>query len=61
MATVENNNTSSRQAARRRRIIERGNDRLALITGRIQSLPPPTQSDQFPSATCPLLLLILTY
>ncbi|KAL1546217.1 hypothetical protein AAHA92_22846 [Salvia divinorum] len=31
--------------ARRRRIIERGSDRLALISGRIQSLPP--DPDQF--------------
>ncbi|KAM1077803.1 hypothetical protein ACFX2I_024944 [Malus domestica] len=27
---------------RRRRIVERGSDRMALITGRIQSLPPPS-------------------
>ena len=34
---------SSREA-RRRRILERGSDRLALITGRIQTLPSPSSS-----------------
>ncbi|KAK7263646.1 hypothetical protein RJT34_31240 [Clitoria ternatea] len=33
---------SSRDSRRRRRILEQGSDRLAFITGRIQSLPDPT-------------------
>ncbi|KAK9273115.1 hypothetical protein L1049_017922 [Liquidambar formosana] len=32
---------SNSREARRRKIVERGSDRLALITGRIQDLPPP--------------------
>ncbi|KAK7319619.1 hypothetical protein RJT34_04342 [Clitoria ternatea] len=38
---------SSRDSRRRRRILEQGSDRLAFITGRIQSLPdpPPTTVD----------------
>ncbi|XP_021829115.1 uncharacterized protein LOC110769445 [Prunus avium] len=35
------NNNASREE-RRRRIVERESDRMALITGRIQSLPPPS-------------------
>ncbi|XP_057792248.1 uncharacterized protein LOC131009068 [Salvia miltiorrhiza] len=43
-ATTGGPNHVAREA-RRRRIIERGSDRLALISGRIQSLPPdPDQS-----------------
>ncbi|KAK1277865.1 hypothetical protein QJS04_geneDACA015869 [Acorus gramineus] len=34
----------SAREARRRRIVERGSDRLALITGQIRSLPPPSSS-----------------
>ncbi|KAK6129727.1 hypothetical protein DH2020_036528 [Rehmannia glutinosa] len=43
MAAVAANGGSSHSSreARRRRIVERGSDRLALITGRIQSLPRP--------------------
>ncbi|KAM7493234.1 hypothetical protein LguiB_027843 [Lonicera macranthoides] len=45
--------TSSRDA-RKRRIAERGSDRLALITGRIQTLPASSSSEpssqQFPSS-----------
>ncbi|KAL3844143.1 hypothetical protein ACJIZ3_001546 [Penstemon smallii] len=44
MTTAE----GSRREARRRRIAERGSDRLALITGKIQSMP--SQSDQSPPA-----------
>ncbi|CAA0821333.1 Unknown protein [Striga hermonthica] len=44
MATVAA--TGGSKEARRRRIIERGADRLALITGRIQSLPPDPDTDQ---------------
>ncbi|KAI3826100.1 hypothetical protein L1987_00143 [Smallanthus sonchifolius] len=45
-------------AARRRRIAERGAERLALITGRVQSLsssplPPVAQSEPSPSPPCP--------
>ncbi|KAK4422290.1 hypothetical protein Salat_1811300 [Sesamum alatum] len=38
--------THATREARRRRIVDRGSDRLALITGRIHSLPPqpPTQT-----------------
>ncbi|KAK6927425.1 hypothetical protein RJ641_006016 [Dillenia turbinata] len=36
--------TSGREA-RRRRILERGSDRLALITGQIKNLPPSSPSD----------------
>ncbi|KAM4074493.1 hypothetical protein ACJW30_10G097600 [Castanea mollissima] len=32
--------------ARRRKIMERGSDRLALITGRIQSLPPSSSHEE---------------
>ncbi|KAL3645902.1 hypothetical protein CASFOL_011082 [Castilleja foliolosa] len=43
--------TGGSREARRRRIVERGADRLALITGQIQSLPPdPIQP---PSTACP--------
>ncbi|KAH6774248.1 hypothetical protein C2S52_002795 [Perilla frutescens var. hirtella] len=38
--------------ARRRRILERGSDRLALITGQIQSLPPDPEPDQSRPSTC---------
>ncbi|XP_052203817.1 uncharacterized protein LOC127809145 [Diospyros lotus] len=49
--------TSGRQD-RRRRIAERGQDRLALITGRIQTLPPPSsppppESHHSHTASCP--------
>ncbi|KAF5726208.1 hypothetical protein HS088_TW23G00949 [Tripterygium wilfordii] len=37
--------TSSRES-RRRRIVERGSDRLALITGRIQNVPAPLSSSE---------------
>ncbi|CAM8970486.1 unnamed protein product [Rhodiola kirilowii] len=45
--------------ARRRRIVDRGTDRLALITGRIQSLPDASsitlhQSSQSPDADSPI-------
>ncbi|GFP94479.1 hypothetical protein PHJA_001592300 [Phtheirospermum japonicum] len=49
MATVAA--TGGSREARRRRIIERGADRLALITGQIQSLPP--EPVQFRSGACP--------
>ncbi|XP_010546484.1 PREDICTED: uncharacterized protein LOC104818564 [Tarenaya hassleriana] len=39
--------TSSREA-RRRKIIERGSDRLAFITGQIHSIPDPPPSDSPP-------------
>ncbi|KAL8504120.1 hypothetical protein ACS0TY_022741 [Phlomoides rotata] len=47
MATVAatGGSSNSSREARRRRIIERGSDRLALITGRIQSLPPDPEPD----------------
>ncbi|GER32515.1 RNA-binding (RRM/RBD/RNP motifs) family protein [Striga asiatica] len=52
MATVAA--TGGSKEVRRRRIIERGADRLALITGRIQSLPPDPDTDQSrPPATPP--------
>ncbi|GAV78344.1 hypothetical protein CFOL_v3_21812, partial [Cephalotus follicularis] len=35
---------SNSREGRRRKIVERGSDRLALITGRIQSVPPPSSS-----------------
>ena len=49
MAEVAN----SRDARRRRRILDQGSDRLAFITGRIQTLPPTlpdsaASSTQFP-------------
>ncbi|KAL2236070.1 uncharacterized protein LOC105169799 isoform X1 [Sesamum indicum] len=59
MAAVAATGGSSSHAtreARRRRIVERGSERLALITGRIQSLPPdppttrPTQTPSDSSA-----------
>lgn len=40
MASNNNNNTEER----RRRIQERGSDRMALITGRINALPPTPRS-----------------
>uniref|UniRef100_A0A7N1A9M3 Uncharacterized protein n=1 Tax=Kalanchoe fedtschenkoi TaxID=63787 RepID=A0A7N1A9M3_KALFE len=45
---------SSREA-RRKRIVDRGTDRLALITGRIQTLPdaPPTPTPTPPSSVTP--------
>lgn len=55
MAAVAATGGSSSHAtreARRRRIVERGSERLALITGRIQSLPPDpptTRPTQTPS------------
>ncbi|MED6113213.1 hypothetical protein PIB30_068769 [Stylosanthes scabra] len=36
---------NSRETRRRRRILEQGSDRLAFITGRIQTLPPQPQPD----------------
>ncbi|KAL5130818.1 hypothetical protein HKD37_12G033817 [Glycine soja] len=36
----------SRDARRRRRILQQGSDRLAFITGRIQTLPDPLSSSQ---------------
>lgn len=44
--TEEAGMTTGGEAARRRRqrIAERGSDRMALITGRIQTLPPPPNS-----------------
>ncbi|KAL6547578.1 hypothetical protein OROHE_009283 [Orobanche hederae] len=51
MATIAA--TGGSREARRRRIVERGADRLALITGRIQSLPPDPNPDQSPYAACP--------
>lgn len=48
--------TSGRDT-RRRRIVERGNDRLALITGRIPTLPSETGSGSetrhLHTASCP--------
>lgn len=51
--------TANRES-RRRRIVDRGSDRLALITGRIQSLPaadepsqPPAPRDPDPSSLLP--------
>ncbi|XP_059642254.1 uncharacterized protein LOC132284188 [Cornus florida] len=45
--------TSSREA-RRRRIVDRGSDRLALITGRIQTLPSSSSSlEPYDSETAP--------
>ncbi|XP_038885578.1 uncharacterized protein LOC120075907 [Benincasa hispida] len=46
--------------ARRRRILERGSDRLALITGQIQSLPsssasPPSYDEHMDSSSQPLI------
>ncbi|CAI0441294.1 unnamed protein product [Linum tenue] len=38
-------NSTAAAAARRRKIVERGADRLALITGRLSSLPPESSSD----------------
>ncbi|KAL0447471.1 UNVERIFIED_CONTAM: hypothetical protein Slati_1875000 [Sesamum latifolium] len=52
MAAVAPTGGSSSHAARearRRRIVERGSERLALITGRIQSLPPDPPTTQTPS------------
>ncbi|XP_042482122.1 uncharacterized protein LOC122062560 [Macadamia integrifolia] len=42
--------TSAREG-RRRRIVERGSDRLALITGQIQNLPPPPPSSSSSSSS----------
>lgn len=47
--------TGSRDA-RRRRIVERGTDRLALITGRIQTLPSPPSSSAPETPSSPLSL-----
>ncbi|XP_057957381.1 uncharacterized protein LOC131150583 [Malania oleifera] len=46
--------TSSREA-RRRKIMERSSDRLALITGRIQSLPSPSTISSPPHDSLPAL------
>ncbi|KAL2543911.1 hypothetical protein Fot_13144 [Forsythia ovata] len=49
MATAGSNYN---REARRRRIVDRGSDRLALITGRIHSIPShPEQPDQLPSGS----------
>ncbi|CAN6540093.1 unnamed protein product [Malus baccata var. baccata] len=40
--------TTNSREARRRKIMERGSDRLALITGRIQTLPPSSFSSSPP-------------
>lgn len=36
---------SNSREARRRKILERGSDRLAFITGQINNVPPPPSSD----------------
>ncbi|CAH2077170.1 unnamed protein product [Thlaspi arvense] len=36
---------SNSREARRRKILERGSDRLAFITGQINGVPPPPSSD----------------
>lgn len=49
-----NDDVVNREERRRRRIVERGSDRMALITGRLQSLvpstppPSPISSSSFP-------------
>ncbi|KAK9058853.1 hypothetical protein SSX86_023697 [Deinandra increscens subsp. villosa] len=52
-----NGGTTRDAAARRRRIAERGAERLALITGRVQSLSspssPPSATQSEPSSTSP--------
>ncbi|KAI3454059.1 hypothetical protein Pfo_010722 [Paulownia fortunei] len=55
VATTGGSRHHGSREARRRRIVERGSDRLALITGRIQSLPSDTDPDpdQSSSPTCP--------
>ncbi|XP_068313760.1 uncharacterized protein [Pyrus communis] len=40
--------TTNSREARRRKIMERGSDRLALITGRIQTLPPSSSFSSSP-------------
>ncbi|KAM2544527.1 hypothetical protein TB1_016201 [Malus domestica] len=40
--------TTNSREARRRKIMERGSDRLALITGRIQTLPPSSSLSSSP-------------
>ncbi|PIM99879.1 hypothetical protein CDL12_27621 [Handroanthus impetiginosus] len=50
VVTTGANSHGSREA-RRRRIVERGSERLALITGRIESLPPDPDPDQSHSST----------
>ncbi|OWM86642.1 uncharacterized protein LOC116189529 [Punica granatum] len=56
MATANGTGTGGRDA-RRRRIVDRGSDRLALITGRIQTLPspPPTSPPDAPPPDQPHL------
>ncbi|KAF6169604.1 hypothetical protein GIB67_003972 [Kingdonia uniflora] len=49
--------TSTTRDARRRRIVERGSDRLALITGKIQSLPQSQRSHHSHTVSSPSLLL----
>ncbi|RDY03721.1 hypothetical protein CR513_12670, partial [Mucuna pruriens] len=44
---------NSRDARRRRRILQQGSDRLAFITGRIQTLPPPLPVSASPSQSQP--------
>lgn len=51
---------ANQREARRRRILERGSDRLALITGQIQSLPsssasPPPYDQNTDSSSQPLI------
>ncbi|KAK7255344.1 hypothetical protein RIF29_28752 [Crotalaria pallida] len=41
---ASNNNVNGEKGERRRRIAERGSDRMALITGRINALPPTQNS-----------------
>ncbi|KAF3450769.1 hypothetical protein FNV43_RR06858 [Rhamnella rubrinervis] len=48
--------TNNSREERRRKIVDRGSDRLALITGKIQSLPPPPPLPS-PSSTAPYRLL----
>lgn len=39
---------TNERESRRRRIVSRGSDRLALITGQIENLPSPSPSDSHP-------------
>lgn len=46
---------SGSRDSRRRRIVDRGSDRLALITGRIQTLPSPPTSPPDDASSPPSL------